>query len=357
MTDFPSPTAPLSLQQGRGSVFILLTPRPTTVGRGTDRPGEGADHHNSRRPLVSVRDKIYLISFLLVAGVLLFLGRGLLQRSVLVTWGLTFGGTTVVAVLLVLLYRLRLKLQASRLELARKEAELNFAREVQRALFPRTLPRGDGLEVSAVCIPASGISGDFYDMLALPDGRLILAIADISGKGISAAILMANLQAVLRTVAADSPSPSEVCRKLNHHLHQVTDPAWFATFFYAEWHPAERRLCYVNAGHNLPILLGSNHSQRLTQGGVPLGMFPASEFDMGQVILQPSDLLVLYSDGITEAAAASGEEFGEARLEALVSAHRNDPLATIQERILEAVRHWSGKEPEDDMTLVIVRAI
>ena len=86
-------------------------------------------------------------------------------------------------------------------------------------------------------------------------------------------------------------------------------------------------------------------------------MFPASEFDMGQVILQPSDLLVLYSDGITEAAAASGEEFGEVRLETLVSTHRDEPLARIQERILEAVRHWSGKEPEDDMTLVIVRAI
>jgi phosphoserine phosphatase RsbU/P len=303
-----------------------------------------------------VRDKIYLIGFLLFAGLLLFLGRHLLPSSVLVTWVLTFGGTTVVGVLLVVLYRLQLKLRASRLELARKEAELNFALEVQRALFPRKLPRADGLEFSAVCIPARGISGDFYDVLTLPDGRFVFAIADISGKGISAAILMANLQAVLRTLAAASPSPSELCRKLNHHLHQVTDPAWFATFFYGEWHPADQRLCYVNAGHNPPILLSSCRTQRLDRGGVPLGMFAASEFETGHVSLQPSDVLILYSDGITEAATASGEEFGEDRLQTVVSDHLQETPIGIQKHVLEAVRKWSPKEPEDDMTLVIVRA-
>jgi sigma-B regulation protein RsbU (phosphoserine phosphatase) len=303
-----------------------------------------------------VRDKIYLVSFLLGAGLLLFLGRNLLQGSVLVAWGLTFGGTAVVGILGVLLYRLQLELQASRHELARKEAELNFAHEVQQALFPRRLPSGAGLEFSTVCIPASGISGDYYDVLQLPDGRLIFAIADISGKGISAAILMANLQALLRTLAVASPSPAEVCRKLNNHLYQVTDAAKFATVFYAEWHPAERRLHYVNAGHNPPILLGSHNGQRLDQGGVPLGLFPDYEFKMGELVLQPMDMLVLYSDGITEAATKDGEEFGEARLEAVISDNRHAPVAEIRERVLQAVRNWSGKDPEDDMTLVIVRA-
>src|SRR5881296_2308693 len=143
-----------------------------------------------------MRDRIYLVSFLLIAGVLLFLGRDLLQASVLVTWGLVFGGTTAVAILLVFSYRLRMELQASRHELARKEAELNFALEVQRALFPQQFPVDSGLEFAAVCVPARGISGDYYDVLPLTDGRLVFTVADISGKGISAAILMSNLQAV-----------------------------------------------------------------------------------------------------------------------------------------------------------------
>jgi len=303
-----------------------------------------------------MRDKIYLAGFLVFAGVLLFLGRHLLAGSVLISWVLTFGGTAAAGVLLVVLYRVQIELQASRLELARKEAELHFALEVQRALFPRKLPSADGLELSAVCIPAQGISGDFYDVWTLPDGRFVFAIADISGKGISAAILMANLQAVLRMLAATSASPGDLCQKLNHHVHQVTDPAWFATFFYGEWHPADRHLRYVNAGHNPPLLLSAFHSQRLDQGGVPLGMFAAAEFEVGQVFLQPADVLILYSDGITEAAAADGEEFGEERLQTVVTKHRQEPLTGIQGRVLDAVREWSPKDPQDDMTLLIVRA-
>lgn len=302
------------------------------------------------------RDRIYLIGFLLGAGLLLFAGRNLLQQSVLVTWGLTFGGTTAAAVLLVSLYRVRMELQASRHQLAIREAELNFAREVQRSLFPRQLPLDGGLEFTAVCIPARGISGDYYDVMRLPDGRLIFALADISGKGISAAILMANLQALLRTLAETSQSPGEVCSRLNHHLHQVTDESKFATFFYAQWDPARRRLCYINAGHHSPIVTGSHRGHRLDKGGVPLGMFPDSEFQMGEVSLQPRDLLVLYSDGVTEAASQSGEEFGEQRLAVIVEAHSDRPLIEIQRHILDGVRNWSGKELEDDLTLLIARA-
>ncbi len=303
-----------------------------------------------------MRDKVYLVSFLLVAGLLLFLGRDLLQRSVLITWGLAFGGTTAVAVLLLFSYRLRLELQASRYELARKEAELNFALQVQKALFPKQLPCCEGLEFSAVCVPARGISGDYYDVVTLSSGRLAFAIADISGKGIPAAILMANLQAMLRIFANGNSSPRDVCQKLNHHLHQVIDASKFATFFYAEWHPQTRRLQYVNAGHNPPILLNAKGGERLRDGGLPLGIFPVTEFDMGEVTLRPGDLLVLYSDGVTEASAADGEEFGEGRLELLIAAHREKSVDEIQAQILEAVRSWSRKEPEDDMTLVIVRA-
>lgn len=303
-----------------------------------------------------MRDKLYLTGFLLAAGLLLFLGRNLLQGSVLVAWSLTFGGTTAAAVLGVILYRLQLQLKASRHELARKEVELKIALEVQQALFPRQLPLEGGLEFSAVCIPSSGISGDYYDVLQLSDGRLVFAIADISGKGISAAILMANLQALLRVLAKTDPEPSAVCRGLNQHLHDVTDASKFATFFYAEWRPWERRLQYVNAGHNAPLLLGNGRELRLEQGGMPLGMFPSTEFSTGAVCLNPGDTLVLYSDGITEAASKDGSEFGEDRLESVVKAHCGKPPAEIQRRILESVHQWAGQNQEDDMTLVIVRA-
>jgi len=302
------------------------------------------------------RDKIYLIGFLVGAGALLFLGRGLVQGSALATWGLIFGATTAAAVLLVSLYRVQIELKASRRQLARKEAELSFALEVQRALFPRHLPEKDGLEFAAVCIPARGISGDYYDVIQFPDGRLVFAIADISGKGISAAILMANLQALLRTLAETGLPPSEVCSRLNHHLHQVTDASKFATFFYAEWSSETRRLSYVNAGHNEPVLIGSCAGSRLNKGGFPLGMFDGTQFQTGKVSLACEDLLVLYSDGITEAMSARGEEVSERRLKDGIEQHADRALSEIQARVLEAVRNWSGDEPDDDMTLLMVRA-
>lgn len=303
-----------------------------------------------------MRDKVYLSVFLLGAGLLLYLGRGQLAKSAIMAWGLTFGGTTAAAVLGMALYRVQLQLRASRYELARKEAELNFALEVQQALFPRQFPVDGGLEFAAVCVPASGISGDYYDVMQLADGRLVFAVADISGKGISAAILMSNLQAVLRTLAEAGHSPGQVCSQLNRHLYQVTDDSRFATFFYAEWNRGERRLSYVNAGHPIPIVLSSCRGPRLEPGGLPLGMFISTEFQVNQVVLQPGDMIVLYSDGVTEAGAQRGEPFGESRLEGVLAAHCEKPLAEIQQQVLKAVRHWSGQEPEDDMTLLLVRA-
>jgi sigma-B regulation protein RsbU (phosphoserine phosphatase) len=303
-----------------------------------------------------MRDKMYLVGFLAAAGLLLYAGRGTLTRSAIVTWGLSFAGTTAVAVLGMALYRVQLALRASRHELARKEAELNFALEVQQALFPRQFPVDGGLEFAAICVPASGISGDYYDVLELSDGRLVFAIADISGKGISAAILMSSLHAVLRIVVEAGHPPSEVCSHLNRYLYKVTDATRFATFFYAEWNRAERCLSYINAGHNAPILRRSSSSRRLEALSPPLGLFLDTQYHVGRIELQPGDLIVLYSDGITEAGAREGKEFGDARLEDVVAAHAPEPLAEIRERVVEAVREWSGQEPEDDMTLLLVRA-
>lgn len=303
-----------------------------------------------------LRDRIYLVVFLLLAAMLLYLGADELRQPVLLPWIITFSVTTVVAILVLSLYRFKVQLDASRGELMRAEAELDFARKVQQALFPRQLPPRGDLEFSAICIPARGISGDYYDIHELDDGRLMIAIADISGKGISAAILMANLQALVRVIAHSDLPPSEVCSRLNYHLSEVTDFSRFATLFYAEWLPSDRRLRYVNAGHNPPLLLSSSGCQRLEKGGIPLGIFENSEFETGEVMLMPGDLLVLYSDGITEAGQSSGREFGEERLRALVEGGRTKQLAVLQSLILDEVRRWTEADPDDDVTLLMVRA-
>jgi sigma-B regulation protein RsbU (phosphoserine phosphatase) len=303
-----------------------------------------------------MRDRLYLVGFLVGAGILLYLGRDLLERSDIVTLGLTFGGTTAVGVLAVTLYRVQQELGASRRELARQEAELSFALQVQQALLPREFPEGEGLEFAAVCVPARGISGDYYDVLRTPDGRLVFAIADVSGKGISAAILMSNVHAVLRILTASRHSPREVCSKLNRHFHQVAPDSRFVTLFYGEWNPADRHLAFINAGHNPPLLIGTGRRERLEAGGPPLGIFPDMDYQVGSLSLEHGDLLVLYSDGITDAGVDRGEAYGEARLEALVAGHREKRLGEIQQELLATARAWSRGEAEDDMTLLLVRA-
>jgi sigma-B regulation protein RsbU (phosphoserine phosphatase) len=303
-----------------------------------------------------MRDRIYLVVCLAGAGLLLYLGRGLIAMSAYATFGLTFAGTTAAAVLGTVLYRVQLELRASRHELARKEAELNFALEVQQALFPKQFPADGGLVFSAVCVPARVIGGDYYDVLERRDGRLAFAIADISGKGIPAAILMSNVHAVLRTLFDAGLPAGELCTQLNRHLHRVTEGTKFATAFYAEWNELDRCLTYVNAAHPAPILLGSCSGERLQTSGPPLGVFPNTEFQVGRLVLQPGDTMVLFSDGITDAGESSERQFGQARLEATVKEHCEEPLDQIRQHILTAVRDWAGEEVEDDMTLLLIRA-
>lgn len=304
-----------------------------------------------------MRDRVYLALFLIVAGLLTYAGHDYLTRSVVITSALAFAGTVGVAMMGTTLYRVQHELRASRSELARKQAELNFALEVQRALFPQSFPLNSGLEFSAVCVPASGISGDYYDVLPAADGRVVFAVGDISGKGISAAILMSNVHAVLRILASRNLQPCEILSQLNDHLYQITDESRFATFFYGDWDSHRRVLRYINAGHTIPPLFQQQGRKRLDVGGYPLGMFAANQFEVGEVALQAGDLVALYSDGITEASSRTGEQFGEHRLEAIVASSLHKTLAEIQSEVLSAVRNWAGPEPEDDMTLLLVRAV
>lgn len=305
-----------------------------------------------------MRDRIYLVGFLGLAALLLLLGRDQIRESLVLSWLLTFGGTTIAAILSVVLVRFRNQLRESRLELGRKEAELEFARKVQAALFPRQLPGPEcGLEFDAVCVPAAGISGDYYDILELEEGRVVFAVADISGKGISAAILMANLQALLRVIVSLGLKPGQICDRLNRHLHQVTDASRYATFFYAEWEPASATLHYVNAGHNAPLLIRDSQVEKLEKGGIPLGVMAEWQYQTGGVRLEPGDLVALYSDGITEAGLSNGRDFGEARLLQMLTAHRGQPLGSIRDDVVGEVRRWLGGEPADDMTLLLVRVL
>jgi len=271
--------------------------------------------------------------------------------------GLTFSGTSAAAVLGLTLYRLQHELRASRRELARKEAELSFALQVQQALLPQRFPSDAGLEFSAVCVPARGISGDYYDVMPLGGGRLAFAIADVSGKGISAAILMSNVHAVVRVLASTRRSPGDLLTDLNRHLLRVSGDSRFTTLFYAEWEPVSRRLRYVNAGHLPALLLHGRERLRLKASGPPLGVFEDAIHTSDEVELRPGDLLALYSDGITEAGVTAGREFGEEQLVAALTACAQCPLNEIQKKVLSAVRAWWDQEPEDDMTLLLVRAI
>lgn len=302
-----------------------------------------------------MRDKIYTIVILAVAALLLILGRGLLRESAVFNFGLTFAGTTAAGILGIALYRVQLELRASRQELAMKQAELNFAMEVQLSLFPREFPPDSGMEFSGVCIPARGVSGDYYDVIPLSGSRTGIAIADISGKGMSAAILMSNLHAVLRTLAASDVGPDTIATRLNRHLHHVTQGTRFATLFYAEWDCVTHRLTYINAGHNAPIVVGANGVQRLSAASIPLGIFPDSEFKAAEAVLAPGTLLVLFSDGVTDAGMATGMEFGDTKLAALVRARALEPLAEIQKHILGTVEEWTKHDFEDDFTLLLAR--
>jgi serine phosphatase RsbU (regulator of sigma subunit) len=254
---------------------------------------------------------------------------------------------------------MRRQLEANFRSLRVKEAlerEVEIAREVQRELLPRGVPVVRGLELSGVCIPAIGVGGDYYDFLPLQDERIGLVIADVSGKGIPAALLMAGLQASVRSLALPGVSPCEVSRRLNEMLHQSTSASRYATLFFALYDPQDRSLQYSNAGHFPPIHLGAHGTSYLSQGGLPIGLMPGSLYGEGRRELGLGDLLALYTDGVVETPNAKGEEFGSARLVEILSGHEGVPLPELSTRVIDAVDRWSGGgPPHDDVTLVLAR--
>lgn len=242
----------------------------------------------------------------------------------------------------------------------RLENELAIAREVQAELFPRSLPEMPGLELGAICRAARVVSGDYYDCLELGPQRVAIALADISGKGISAALLMASLNAALRSlVAADGGAAFDtaaLAERLNRHLLLNTSDDRYATFFFAVYDAAARRLDYTNAGHLPPFFISGDRIERLDRGGPVIGLLDRCSYEQASLEVAPGSLLVAYSDGITEPENAYGEEFGADRLVAEILRHRHQRPAELCTTLVDAVTSWCAPaEPFDDQTVVAAR--
>src|SRR5690242_5405975 len=242
----------------------------------------------------------------------------------------------------------------------RLENEISIAREVQNQLFPSTLPSVPGVEIEAICKAARSVSGDYYDFIQLSPTHVAIAIADISGKGISAALLMASLQAALRSQAltegSEFLSTADLVARLNKHLVRNTGDDRFATFFIAVYDSATRSLRYTNAGHLPSFLICNGSSHLLDKGGMVLGVLDDYVYEQGVLQVAPDSLLVGYSDGLVEPENVYGEEFGITRLkEAAIRVQNAKPLM-VAESLMAAAEEWAGTpEQADDMTVIVTR--
>jgi sigma-B regulation protein RsbU (phosphoserine phosphatase) len=247
---------------------------------------------------------------------------------------------------------------AERIEAERRLAqEMEYAKQVQARLFPQKLPAMKTLEYAGGCIQARQVGGDYYDFLELGSGRLALVLADIAGKGISGALLMANLQANLRSqyaVALDDLP--RLLKSVNQLFYENSSESSYATLFFADYDDSSRRLRYVNCGHLPPLLLRTDGQvERLTSTNTVLGLFEKWECAVAEVRLAPGDILVLYTDGVTEAENPQEEQFGESRLAETMLAQRQLPVASLLETIVATVQDFSEGEQADDITLVVAR--
>jgi sigma-B regulation protein RsbU (phosphoserine phosphatase) len=246
-------------------------------------------------------------------------------------------------------------------EKERLQSEIAIASEVQTRLFPLKPPAAKTIEMLGVCHAARSVSGDYYDYFTAADGELAIALGDVAGKGISAALLMASIQSIMRTQLSDAGAaitPANTVARLNRLLYASTSPEKYATFFFGLYSEQTRRLVYTNAGHLPPLLIHTNSYELLEVTGSVVGAFPSLRYEEQRIQIGPGDLLVAYTDGITEPENAYGEDFGADRLAEVILRHREACPEEIVAKVLEAVRHWdTSTEQADDMTLMIVRGL
>ena len=245
------------------------------------------------------------------------------------------------------------------IESAKAEQELNLARRIQRSFLLSQFPERPRLQIHAVNLSSRQVSGDFYDVVPVGDDGVLVAVADVSGKGVPAALLSSMLQASMRTQAGAGPSVGAMMGKINDLVCQRPATGQFATLFLAWIDERSMRMRYTNAGHNFPVMLGNGGRRTLEAGGTVVGMMEALTWSEEEIPLAPGDRVVMYTDGVTEAANAEGEMYGEDRLYAVLDAlPASLPASTIVERVLAELRGFLGDtEPGDDITVLALRVL
>ncbi|HEU4927464.1 MAG TPA: PP2C family protein-serine/threonine phosphatase [Vicinamibacterales bacterium] len=263
-------------------------------------------------------------------------------------------GTIALVVSLLMVNLLVLLEVADRLSL---KGELEVAREIQLAMLPSGTYRSGDIEICGATRPANTVGGDFYDVLPLPDGRVILAVGDVAGKGSPAALLMALLLAMLRTLVDEELEPEALVTRLNAQIWRHSPGSRFITFFYAIYDPVTGTLTYVNAGQNPPLVRrGPGRYERLAATGIALGMFDQSSYSAVETRIDPGEMLVLYSDGITEAENPEGQPLEEAGLQVILDSYPDESPAGLSAQIIKGVeRYAQASRFTDDLTILILK--
>ncbi|MBI1764054.1 MAG: SpoIIE family protein phosphatase [Acidobacteria bacterium] len=235
--------------------------------------------------------------------------------------------------------------------------ELAVASEIQLRLHPAAPPAINGYDLMGVSFPCYEVGGDYYDFIQKRDGRIVIALGDVSGKGTGAALLMSSIHAAVRAQCTTRLAPSEIVTEINQYIYDNTPSNRYVTLFYSELDPRTHQLTYINGGHNSPLLVRtSGEITTLDIGGFPVGITPFGDYHEGMAHLEPGDVLVIYSDGVTESQDEAGEEFGEARLIEIVQRNRGRTAAGLRDRIDDALQKFVGKAKSvDDLTLVILK--
>lgn len=237
------------------------------------------------------------------------------------------------------------------------QRDINLAAEVQRRLLPVIPPRIHGIELASCMTAARTVGGDYFDFIRLSEDDLDIVIADVTGKGAAAALLMSSTVTALRLGAPHAQGIDELLGAASQFLYDATETARFVTLCYARLHVGERRLDYANAGHLPPLVVRADACEWLEKGGVPLGLFPDASYETATIYLRLADVVVFYTDGLTEAENAAGEQFTRERLARLVAAHRDASAQELMELIYTTAVGFKGSETfDDDLTLIVLKA-
>jgi len=237
------------------------------------------------------------------------------------------------------------------------ERELELATEIQQRFQPSSPPVIDGYEFQGISFSCYEIGGDYYDFINRHDGKMLIALGDVSGKGTAAALLMSSVHAAIHAQVAARNSLLETVISVNQYLAENTPTNRFVTLFIAELDPPTGKIRYINAGHNPPLIgRRDGRVEQLASGGFPLGIIPTAEYEIGETYLEPSEALVIYSDGVSEAANLKGEEFGIERLTEVVNKNLHRSASGLRDKIESALSGFTQSAPAgDDITMVIVK--